>query len=226
MTTKRHWGRLIGDIFFFCFMFVSVASFMAIVLTPARGFVWNELLKLGDLRGEVGGPLRFQEKLKKLGLEPDEIKPSILVRKRSRELILLSENLVIATYPVGIGVNPIGIKLNGTDGKTPEGQYYLARKEARHRFHLFLQLNYPAPDDARRGSVQQILKPGQEEMIINAWDRNQVPPTDTPLGGPLGIHGFGAESNWTGDGSIAMHNAHLEEIFWILATGTPVAIVP
>jgi hypothetical protein len=46
------------------------------------------------------------------------------------------------------------------------------------------------------------------------------------LGGNLGIHGFGAESNWTKDGSIAMHNRDIEEIFWVLATGTQVAILP
>ncbi len=223
---KQHPGRVIGDIIFILFASTSILSFFAIVLTPARHFVWKEIIKLGDLRGQKGGPLIFRQKLKDAGLTFKEFEPQILIRKRSRELVVLSENLVIATYPIGIGKNPVGIKLNGKDGKTPEGHYHICRKDDQHRFHLFMQLNYPAPDDARRGSVQQLLKAGEEQKIIDAWDNNGVPPVNTALGGPLGIHGFGAESNWTADGSISMHNAHLEEIYWILASGTPVAIVP
>lgn len=223
---KTHYGRLIGDIFFYCFAVSSIVSLLAILLTPARGFVWQELLKLRDLRGKQSGPLRFNQRLNELDLKLNEVNPQILIRKRSREMLILSENLVIATYPVGIGKNPIGIKLNGKDGKTPEGQYYVCGKNDFHHFHLFLQLNYPSPDDAKRGSVQQLLKHDEEEEIVNAWNNHESPPVNTALGGPLGIHGFGAESNWTSDGSISMHNAHLEEIYWLLATGTPVAIVP
>jgi murein L,D-transpeptidase YafK len=223
---KIHLGRLIGDIFYYCFCVISIFSFILIMATPARGFVWDELKKLTDIRGEQSGPVRFRRKLDEIGLSLEEIKPEILIRKRNRELVVLSENLVLATYPVGLGRNPMGIKLNGADEKTPEGQYYVCGKDDQYKYHLFLQINYPAPDDAKRGSVQQLLKPGQEKKILEAWNKHEPPPTDTSLGGPLGIHGFGAESNWTRDGSIAMHNFHLEEIFWILATGTPVAIVP
>lgn len=224
---KTHYGRLIGDVFYYIFIVVSIFSGMAIVFhSTARAFVYKEIVKLSDLRGEIEGPQKFKQKLDAIGLKFSDLNPQILVRKRSRELLVLSENLVIATYPVGIGRNPVGIKLNAKDAKTPEGNYHICQKDKKHHFHLFLQLNYPAPDDARRGSVQMLLKPGEEEKIMEAWNGNSVPPVDTALGGPLGIHGFGAESNWTSDGSISMHNAHLEEIFWLLATGTPVAIVP
>ncbi|GAB4272667.1 MAG: hypothetical protein Kow0029_11560 [Candidatus Rifleibacteriota bacterium] len=224
---RMHPGRLLGDIFFYCLATVSIISLILILVNPgARNFVWSEIAKLSDMRGQISGPERFKHRLDELGLKLEDLTPHILIRKRSRELMVLSDNLLIATYPVGLGKNPIGIKLNGKDAKTPEGQYHICAKDSNFKYHLFLQINYPSPDDAKRGSVQQLLKPGEEKKIIEAWNKNLVPPADTALGGPIGIHGFGAESNWTSDGSIAMHNFHIEEIFWILATGTPVAIVP
>ena len=45
------------------------------------------------------------------------------------------------------------------------------------------------------------------------------------MGGPIGIQGFGADSNWT-HGSIAMHNKDIEELFWNIPIGTPVVIIP
>lgn len=223
---KKHYGRIIGDVFFYCFVAISIICIIAILVTPARGFVWKELQKLQDIRGQVEGPQRFMKKLNDLDLKFSELTPQLLIRKRSRQMLVLSDNLVIATYPVGIGKNPVGIKLNGKDGKTPEGQYYVCKKDDAFHFHLFLQLNYPSPDDAKRGSVQRLINHHEETAINESWNLHLPPPADTALGGPLGIHGFGAESNWTDDGSISMHNAHLEEIYWLLATGTPVAIVP
>jgi murein L,D-transpeptidase YafK len=219
-------GRLIGDIIFFCFAICFMVSSVAILATPARSFVWKELQKLQDLRGQESGPKRFAQKLAAAGLSMKNFRPRLLLRKKSRQLVVLTNGKVVATYTVGLGRNPHGIKLNGDDQKTPEGLYHICAKDDEYKYHLFLQLNYPAPDDAKRGSVQQLLKPGEEEKIMQAWNFNRPPPTDTALGGPLGIHGFGAESNWTKDGSIAMHNYHLEELFWVLATGTSVAIVP
>ena len=223
---KEHAGRIIGDVFFYCFVVISVISISLVLFTPARSFVYNELKKLADIRGKDSGPLRFKNKISKFGFDLKDLKPELIIKKRSRELAVVSENFILATYPIGLGKDPHGIKLKRNDGKTPEGLYYICKKDDSYKYHLFLQINYPAPDDAKRGSVQQILKPGEEKQIVEAWNKHKVPPQKTALGGPLGIHGFGAESNWTEDGSIAMHNYHLEEIYWILATGTPVAIIP
>lgn len=223
---KNHLGRIFGDVFFYCFSFFSIISLILILITPARGFVWQELTKLNDIRGKERGPAAFKKRLENLGLTLEEVTPQLLIRKRNRELVVLSDNLVLATYPIGIGKKSIGIKLNSKDEKTPEGNYLICAKKEAYKYHLFLQINYPSPDDAKRASVQKILKPGEEIKIDEAWNNGLVPPADTALGGPLGICGFGAESNWTNDGSIAMHNVHIEELFWILATGTAVSIVP
>ncbi|MBU1106181.1 MAG: L,D-transpeptidase [Candidatus Riflebacteria bacterium] len=222
----RHTGTLLGDYFFYSFAILSLVCFLAIVLTPARGFIIEDFYRQLDKNGQERAIAVFDKKLDEVGLTRADFNPQILIRKRNREMLILSDDLVVASYPIGLGRAPIGIKLRGNDQKTPEGQYYVCSKVEGHRFHLFMQINYPSPDDAKRGSVQQIIRPGEEARIEAAWQQLASPPEDTALGGPLGIHGFGAESNWTNDGSIALHNIHIEELFWNIATGTPVAIIP
>ncbi|NLF95283.1 MAG: L,D-transpeptidase family protein [Candidatus Riflebacteria bacterium] len=222
----RQTVTLLGDYFFYAFSTLSIICILAVITTPARSFIIADLYQQLDKNGKERALASFAEKLARAGVEPASFSPQLLIRKRSRELLVLSDDSIIASYPIGLGRSPVGIKLRGNDQKTPEGQYYICKKLENHRYHLFLQINYPSPDDAKRGSVQQIIKPGEEARIEAAWQQMQPPPTDTALGGPLGIHGFGAETNWTTDGSIGLHNIHIEELYWNLATGTPVAIIP
>ena len=217
---------ILGDYFFYAFAAFSLVIIAGIMLTPAKKFLFDEFIKALDRKGQQRACSIFEQKLLAAGLSRELFNPMILIRKRSREMLVLSDDIVVATYPVGNGRDTIGIKLNASDQKTPEGQYYICSKDPENRFHLFMQINYPSPDDAKRGAVQQIIKPGEETKIEAAWEKNACPPTDTALGGPLGIHGFGAESSWTTDGSISMHNIHIEELFWNIATGTSVAILP
>ena len=217
---------ILGDYFLYSFSVFSIFVVAVIFFTPLRGFLVDEFFRSFDYKGRERSLASFDQKLAAAGISRETFNPFVLIRKRNREMLVLSEDIVVATYPVGIGRATIGIKLNAKDQKTPEGQYYICRKDENNRFHLFLQINYPSPDDAKRGAVQQIVKTDEETRINAAWQENACPPTDTALGGPLGIHGFGAESSWTTDGSISMHNPHIEELFWNIATGTSVAILP
>ncbi len=222
----RQTVTLLGDYFFYTFSLLFLLCFFAVILTPARSFLVADFYQHLDKDGRERALLSFAKKLETAGLERDNFNPQLLIRKRNRELLVLSDDIIVASYPVGIGRAAVGIKLRGNDQKTPEGQYYVCDKIENHRYHLFLQINYPSPDDAKRGSVQQIISSGEEAKIEAAWQQMKPPPTDTALGGPLGLYGFGAETNWTNDGSIALHNIHIEELYWNLATGTPVAIIP
>lgn len=216
----------LGDCFFFAVVVFSLLVGLGIVFSQGKYFLYQELVRSNDFKGQKRSIESFNKRLESAGLTRETFNPNILIRKRNREMLVLSDDLIVATYPVGLGRATIGIKLNGKDLKTPEGQYYICDKDVDNRFHLFLRINYPSPDDAKRGSVQQIVRPSEELTIIEAWEKNLLPPTNTALGGPLGIHGFGAESSWTTDGSLSMHNVHIEELFWNIATGTPIAIIP
>ncbi|MDD2997538.1 MAG: L,D-transpeptidase family protein [Candidatus Riflebacteria bacterium] len=222
----RKLATILGDYLFYCFAAISVVTIVAIVLTPARDFLMQEVKRSMDFKGQKRSIEKFNKKLQNAGITRESFNPQILIRKRNREMLVLSNDTIVASYPIGIGRATIGIKLNAKDQKTPEGQYYVCKKDINNRFHLFLQINYPSPDDAKRGSVQRIIKATEEAEITKAWKNSTCPPTNTALGGPLGIHGFGAESSWTSDGSISLHNTHIEELFWNIATGTSVAIIP
>lgn len=216
----------LGDCFFFAMVVLTIAIVIGVVFSQGKFFLYRELIRSQDFKGQTRSMEEFDKKLTAVGITRENFSPTILIRKRNREMLVLSDDIIVATYPVGLGRATIGIKLNGKDQKTPEGQYYICEKQSDHRYHLFLRINYPSPDDAKRGSVQQIVRPFEEAAILNTWEKNLCPPTNTALGGPLGVHGFGAESSWTTDGSLSMHNTHMEELFWNMATGTPIAIIP
>lgn len=216
----------LGDCFYYSLMLLTIVSLLSVTFTPAKTFLWQELMQSRDYKGRSRAIAAFDAKLVAVGLSREEFSPRILVRKRSRELLVLSDNTLVTSYPVGLGRNPSGIKLDGKDLKTPEGNYHICYKDDQHRYRLFLQINYPSPDDARRGTVQQIILPSEEEKIMKAWEDNVPPPAGTALGGSIGFHGYGSESNWTLDGSVSMHNIHMEELFWNIENGTPVAFVP
>jgi glycosidase len=175
----------LGDWFLYGVTALFVLTLVGVLFTHARYFVVDELMRSQDFKGQKRAVDEFEKKLRAVGIAREQFNPSILIRKRNREMLVLSGDIIVATYPVGLGRASIGIKLNGKDQKTPEGQYYICDKDRDFRFHLFLRLNYPSPDDAKRGSVQQIVRPSEEATITEAWEKNLCPPTDTALGGPL-----------------------------------------
>src|SRR6185436_9065150 len=50
--------------------------------------------------------------------------PRILVKKAERRLFLYSENRLMRTYRIGLGLSPVGDKIRSGDHRTPEGDFY------------------------------------------------------------------------------------------------------
>jgi len=148
---------------------------------------------------------------------PDELKPSpqadqVVVVKSQRALMLLKSGKVVKTYRVSLGGHPNGAKTREGDGKTPEGDYVIDRRNTKSRFHLALHISYPSAAD-----VQNARKLG-------------VSP-----GGDIMIHGLPNGFGWTGalhtkwdwtDGCIAVTNPEIEEIWRAVPNGTPIEIRP
>lgn len=216
----------LGDAFFYMMMLFALVCFLWVVITPAKYFLGNEIQKFFQNKGETRAKNKFNEILARKNLTREQYNPSIIVRKRNRELTVYSNSVAIASYPIGLGRSATGRKQNKDDQKTPEGQYYICRKDENHRFHMFLQINYPSTDDASRATINHIISTADEIHINQAEQNGEPPPEDTNLGGNLGIHGYGAESSWTKDGSISMHNVDLEELFWNIPQGCSVMILP
>lgn len=129
----------------------------------------------------------------------------VVVFKEDRKMFLLHHYKVLEEYDIGLGFAPTGHKAFEGDGRTPEGSYYIDRRNPNSSFHLSIGISYPNPRD-----VQVARAAGKSP------------------GGDIFIHG---ESNplkprdWTW-GCIAVTNDEIEWIYAMVRDGTPIDIHP
>jgi murein L,D-transpeptidase YafK len=152
-------------------------------------------------------------------------KPGILVKKRERKLLLYSNEKLVRTYRIGLGLSPIGDKVRAGDRRTPEGEFYVFTKNDKSAFYLSLGLSYPNAPHAERGLRDGLIARGQYEAIMRALGAKKAPPQNTRLGGDIYVHGHGAGSDWTW-GCVALENEDIRELFDAVSVGTPVVIQP
>ncbi len=136
----------------------------------------------------------------------------VVVTKSARTLILLAQGKVLRTYKVALGGSPIGAKEQEGDHKTPEGHYLLDRRNPKSRFYKSIHVSYPNDQDKKRASERGV-SPGGDIMVH---------------GLPNGFGWLGAthrNMDWT-DGCIAVTNAEMDEIWELVADGTPIEIRP
>ncbi len=136
----------------------------------------------------------------------------VVLQKNDHILSLWKQGRLVKTYPVmALGANPIGQKVYEGDERTPEGHYFIEEKHPSQNFQKFLKISYP-----------------------NEKDRELAKRFNMPPGGSVGIHGDRGgmagfwqrfKKDWT-DGCVAMRNADIEEIYEMVAVGTPILIKP
>jgi len=136
----------------------------------------------------------------------------VVVIKSERLMILLKDGEIIKSYKVALGRNPEGRKMRQGDDKTPEGLYYLDRRNGNSRFYRSLHISYPNADDIRYARAHGI-SPGRDIMIhglpngygdVGKWHRTY---------------------DWT-KGCIAVTNSEIDEIWTLVPNGTPIDIEP
>jgi hypothetical protein len=74
----------------------------------------------------------------------------VLVDTDARILSLCRDGRPEHVYRVAIGRGGSGKQVEG-DGRTPLGRYPLAEARASRRYHLFMPVGYPTPDQVRQG---------------------------------------------------------------------------
>jgi murein L,D-transpeptidase YafK len=131
----------------------------------------------------------------------------IVVGKRSRTLYLMRDKKPFATYRVALGFAPEGHKLRSGDGRTPEGQYWIDRRNPRSDYYLSLGISYPNATDVSRARTMRV-SPGSNIMIHGQPVRGKRP----------------GRSDWTA-GCIAVKNDEIEEIWATVPTGVPITIL-
>jgi murein L,D-transpeptidase YafK len=151
--------------------------------------------------------------------------PKITIRKKKRTLEVYDGDQRIKTFAFALGFAPVGDKEIEGDGKTPEGEFYVAVKNPKSKFHLSLGLSYPSKEDAARGFAAGLISNKERDDIVSALEAKKMPPQKTKLGGEVFIHGGGTASDWTW-GCIALKNEEIEELFAAVPVGTSVTILP
>lgn len=131
----------------------------------------------------------------------------IVVQKDTRRMYLMHESAVLKAYDIDLGFAPAGAKQIEGDGKTPEGTYFINRRNPRSSFHLSIGISYPNASDVAAAKALG-LPPGGEIFIHGARR-----PFDTK--GP----------DWTA-GCISVTNAEIEDIYAMVNLGTQIDLNP
>lgn len=148
----------------------------------------------------------------------------IVVHKAERNLQLKRESELIAQYRIGLGPNSVGDKEREGDGKTPEGRFTITDMGP-EPFHKWLGLSYPDGRHAWRGRVSGRLTWIEWWYTSFKAAQGKPPFSHTALGGSIGIHGGGSRTDWT-LGCIALDNEDVDELYRLVAPGTPVLVFP
>lgn len=116
------------------------------------------------------------------------------------------------------------------DNKTPLGEFRISRINTNSRFELFFEFNYPTIEHAEIAFDRGIIDTYLLDKIRISQYQHKVAPTDTILGGHLGIHGIGNGSlemhqkfNWT-NGCIAVTNREIRQLSHWVRLGTKVVV--
>ena len=129
----------------------------------------------------------------------------IAVFKKSRKMYLIHRDTPLRAFNIDLGFAPVGDKKVSGDGKTPEGEYFIDRRNPDSRYHLSVGISYPNEKD-----IAEAEKLGEEP------------------GGDIFIHGRGTMiSRWRPDwtwGCIAVTNDEIEDIYAMVKDGTPISI--
>lgn len=132
---------------------------------------------------------------------------SIVVKKGERRMYLLHHDQVIKNVDFDLGFSPVGHKQIEGDGRTPEGVYFIDRRNPNSQFHLSLGISYPSPRDIE---------------VARAFGKSP--------GGDIFIHGQPNKDkakgrDWTA-GCIAIKNREIEELYAMVRDGTPIYLQP
>ncbi len=131
----------------------------------------------------------------------------VVVQKEARMLYLMHNDEILKSYKIDLGFAPVGHKQVEGDGRTPEGQYFINRKNPNSAFHLSLGISYPNNADRKR--AKELGKSTGGDIFIH--------------GGPRRGDKRGAD--WTA-GCISVSNRKIEEIYSMVRQGTPIFLNP
>lgn len=157
----------------------------------------------------------------------------IIVDRDRYELHLYSDSILVKSYKAVFGNNINRLKTSRNDFITPRGNYFICEIDTNYMYHKLLKLNYPNETDAAEALRNELITQSEYIRILDAHRKKNCVPADTKLGSDISIHGIGEYDfifrnlpfvyNWT-NGSIAVSNQSIDEIYSVIQIGTHVII--
>lgn len=132
----------------------------------------------------------------------------ILVYKESRRMYLMHRDQPLRAFDIDLGFAPEGDKQIEGDGRTPEGDYIIDRRNPNSEFHLSLGISYPTERHVK--AARELGRGAGGDIFIHGGPR----PGRDRIG-----------PDWTA-GCIAVTNEEVEDIYAMVRTGTPISIYP
>ena len=129
----------------------------------------------------------------------------VIVYKGQRKMHLMHKGRALQSYDIGLGFAPYEHKREEGDGRTPEGEYIIDRRNPNSEFHLSIGINYPNAQDIAKAKAAGV-SPGGDIFIHGR-------PSKYAKGG----------RDWTA-GCIAVTNKEMERIYAMVQDGTPISI--
>ena len=158
------------------------------------------------------GSLAHPTQPEALGASELPVADRVVVRKSLRRLYLMRGSTVLRSYKIALGLNPVGQKERSGDFRTPEGRYYLTRRNPRSDYFLSIQVSYPNDADVRRARRHR-WEAGGSIMIHGLPNLLRRPPQ------------YYEKYDWT-DGCIAVSDSDMLEIWLMTRENTPIDILP
>jgi murein L,D-transpeptidase YafK len=159
--------------------------------------------------------------------------PRIIVDRQNYLLGLYEDSVLIKNYRVSFGKSVHTPKTRAGDKATPVGNYKICRIDTAHKYHKFFQIDYPNLEDGANALRKGWISQKEFNDIKFQYYYEGCTKYHILLGGNIGIHGIGGFNyifknlpfvyNWT-NGSIAMSNENLDELYTVIKIGTEVVI--
>jgi murein L,D-transpeptidase YafK len=159
--------------------------------------------------------------------------PNLVIDRKNYTLSLYEDSVLIKNYRAGFGKSIKQPKKRAGDNATPVGEYQICSIDTAHKYHKFLKLNYPNLDDAADALRKGWISQKEFNEIKFQYYYEGCIERSIVLGGNVGIHGIGKFNfiiknlpfvfNWT-NGSIAVSNEDIDEIYSIVKVGAKVVI--
>lgn len=137
---------------------------------------------------------------------------SLVVYKSKRIMHAYSGKVLIKTYHIALGGNPVGPKEFEGDQKTPEGTYTINDRNPHSVCYKNLGISYP-----------------------NAVNIQRAKQLDKSPGGAIKIHGLSSKNKFLGKfhryfdwtaGCIGVTNQEIDELYTAVTIGSPIVIKP